>query len=224
MNLVVISDTHGMHRSVKNIPDGDVLIHCGDISNIGERYQVEDFVEWLKELPHTHKVFIAGNHDRSFDPKFNDGDKPGWLKGLLADLLLSDYNIHYLENESVIIDGITFWGSPITPDFYPESWAFNKPRGEKIKEVWRQIDASTDILITHGPPFYIKDLTKSGMSVGCEDLGRVVDILKPKYHFFGHIHEDYGMLVKDNTTYANASVLNEHYRITNRPIMFELSK
>jgi Icc-related predicted phosphoesterase len=222
MNLVAISDTHGFHRDLENIPDGDILIHCGDISNVGERDQVEDFIDWLKELPHKHKIFIAGNHDRSFDPKFNDGDKPEWLKELLADLLISDYNIHYLENESVVIDGITFWGSPITPDFYPKYWAFNKPRGEEIRKIWRQIDANTDVLITHGPPYNIKDYTKSCMKVGCEDLSRVVDILKPKCHFFGHIHEDYGALLTNGILYANVSVLNENYRMSNPPLIFEL--
>jgi len=62
MNIVHISDTHGFHRKV-NVPFGDVLIHSGDISNRGEKHQVEDFIDWLVNQPHKYKIFIAGNHD-----------------------------------------------------------------------------------------------------------------------------------------------------------------
>ena len=34
-----ISDTHGLHRGVA-VPRGDILIHCGDITNTGEPDQV----------------------------------------------------------------------------------------------------------------------------------------------------------------------------------------
>ena len=36
MRIVCISDTHGRHKKLKNIPDGDVLIHAGDITPRGE--------------------------------------------------------------------------------------------------------------------------------------------------------------------------------------------
>jgi len=49
------------------IPDGDVLLHGGDFSNIGDVADIERFIEFLDELPHPHKVVIAGNHDNSFD-------------------------------------------------------------------------------------------------------------------------------------------------------------
>jgi predicted phosphodiesterase len=29
MRLVIVSDTHQQHRKIR-LPDGDVLIHCGD--------------------------------------------------------------------------------------------------------------------------------------------------------------------------------------------------
>jgi predicted phosphodiesterase len=31
MRLVVISETHGLHNRIKELPDGDVLIHAGDL-------------------------------------------------------------------------------------------------------------------------------------------------------------------------------------------------
>ena len=32
---VCISDTHGRHREIDSVPDGDVLIHAGDFTDTG---------------------------------------------------------------------------------------------------------------------------------------------------------------------------------------------
>lgn len=239
MKLVVISDTHGYHRDLKKLPGGDVLIHCGDISNVGGQSQIEDFIQWFAEQKYAHKIFIAGNHDRSFDPKFNRewmqidrlgkeisghfrSMKPLWLNWALNEL--NGTNIHYLENNGVKIDGFNFWGSPFTPDFYPQNWAFNCPRGE-IQKYWERIPTDTDVLITHGPPIYKLDWVLRGMQVGCEDLARRIDEVKPKYHLFGHIHESYGKINATKTcptTFVNASVLDESYTIKNKPFTLNL--
>lgn len=122
-------------------------------------------------------------------------------------------SIHYLEDSSVCIEGINFYGSPVTPFFY--DWAFNCERGEKIKQYWDKIPENTDVLITHGPPFGILDKTTTGEIVGCEELAKAVNRIQPKVHIFGHIHEEYGMIAKGETTYINASLLNERYHYVN---------
>ena len=237
IKLIVISDTHGQHRHLKNVPNGDILIHAGDISNVGERSQVEDFIEWFRNQPHKHKIFIAGNHDRSLDPKFNkeinpywdvettsifnsNNRRPYWVQDLLKSL--EGTNVHYLENSEVIIDGIKFLGSPWTPWFFGEYWAFNKHRGDEIRVVWKNIPLDTNVLITHGPPAHKLDWCENGNLVGCHDLTYYIQMIKPKYHFFGHIHESYGVEQTIDTTYANASVLNVAYRISNKPLELEI--
>lgn len=72
MKIVCISDTHNLHRAML-IPDGDVLIHAGDITVAGDAREVADFNTWLGTLPHKHKVVVAGNHDFCFEksPKKN---------------------------------------------------------------------------------------------------------------------------------------------------------
>lgn len=222
MKLVVISDTHGFHREIDKIPNGDVLIHCGDISNVGEREQVEDFVDWLGQQPHNHKIFIAGNHDKSFDPKFNKNKKtkPDWLIYLLNEL--EGTHVHYLENDWIKIGGIKFWGSPWTPSFFPDYWAFNADRGDSIRTHWNLIPMDTDVLITHGPPSFRLDLTKSGKYAGCTDLRYFTELVKPKYHLFGHIHEGHGIEKDYDTTYVNASLLNHRYAMTNSPTIITL--
>ena len=101
-------------------------------------------------------------------------------------------------------------------------WAFNKKRGTEIAKFWKKIPSNTDILITHGPPFGKLDTNANQYKTGCDDLLKTVEKIKPKYHIFGHIHEAYGMLETNATTFINASILDEHYKIKNSPIVFEI--
>ncbi|SFS33448.1 hypothetical protein SAMN05660206_101200 [Sphingobacterium wenxiniae] len=71
------------------------------------------------------------------------------------------------------------------------------------------IPDDTDILITHGPPFGILDETVYGKRTGGEELLLRVYQVKPKYHIFGHIHEDHGSFTKGETTFINNSILDD---------------
>lgn len=44
-----------------NVPPGDVLIHNGDQSISTSFPDIQYQINWLKSLPHAHKIFIAGN-------------------------------------------------------------------------------------------------------------------------------------------------------------------
>lgn len=221
MKIVVISDTHGKHRWMDKLPKGDVLVHCGDFSNVGERDQVDDFLLWMYSQPHKHKVFIAGNHDRSFDHKFHRNDDSHWLE-MTKIKAKQEFGLHYLENTAVQLDGINFWGSPMTPDFYPQHWAFNRSRGEVIARYWNEIPQDTDVLITHGPCAHVLDWCMNSNRVGCSDLTYHIQRVQPVYHLFGHIHESYGIEQHVDTTYVNASVLNENYKLVNKPIVVKI--
>ncbi|MFN8395634.1 MAG: metallophosphoesterase [Bacteroidia bacterium] len=118
-------------------------------------------------------------------------------------------NVIYLNDSGVEIEGVKIWGSPIQPWFF--DWAFNRQRGADIAKHWALIPEDTDILVTHGPPYGILDRTDDGKLVGCEELIKVVERIRPKIHVFGHIHEAHGSLIKDGTHYVNASILNLRY-------------
>jgi len=62
------------------------------------------------------------------------------------------------------------------------------------------------VLVTHGPPQGIGDLTVSGRRVGCEEMARRVAEIRPRLHIFGHIHEAAGRWEREGTTFVNASV------------------
>lgn len=209
--IVAISDLHG---ELIEVPECDLFIIAGDICPCRSHHTpfeqanwLRDFFNpWLSAIPAKHKIFIAGNHDGVFQECPN---------------LLPRFPAMYLENNSIIVDGNIVWGSPWTPHFC--NWFFNFRPGDRkqAKNCWDLIPDKTDILVTHGPPFGYGDLTTYGkrVSVGCPDLLEAVKRVKPKYHFFGHIHEgcesDTIMEMKHEngkrTLLCNVSVLNESY-------------
>jgi predicted phosphodiesterase len=199
MRLVVISDTHGLHNRIEGLPDGDILIHAGDIMNSG--YDPEDiwsFNRWLGEPLFESRIVIGGNHDRFFQ------NSPEQARALLT-------NAIYLENSGLTINGKSFWGSPYTPEFF--DWAFMYPQGLAARKYWDLIPDGLDVLITHGPPFGILDQVKQGGEhLGCEELLRAVEEKKPKVHIFGHIHGGAGTFDNGVTRFVNAAYLNEQYK------------
>lgn len=207
MRIVAFSDTHGQHDAL-DIPDGDLLIFAGDMCRLGNLDEVRFFNAYLASLPHQYKVVVAGNHDWPFEYDVTQA-----RKALSA--------AYYLQDETIEIGGFKIYGSPWQPEFH--SWAFNLPRGESLQQKWAQIPTDTDILVTHCPPFLTLDRVLNEERVGCEMLQQTVEkIVKPKLHVFGHIHESYGIVEKAGTTYINACVCNERYRLFNQPIVFDL--
>jgi len=216
--IVIISDTHGLHLGLKRfgeMPKGDILIHAGDISEVGEFHDVARFLAWFNQQPYEYKIFIAGNHDFLFETNRNVGQS-----------LLKDYenrDIYYLEDSEIELLGLKFWGSPITPPFM--NWAFNRDKSKRLLH-WSLIPDDTDILITHGPPHGVLDFSGyKSEHAGCEVLYDVVkNKVKPLVHIFGHIHSNYGHIKGENTLYINGSTLNERYHVTNRPIVIDVDK
>jgi calcineurin-like phosphoesterase family protein len=203
VRIVCVSDTHLRGLSV---PDGDVLLHAGDLTMGGQPREVAEAADFLRALPHRHKVVIAGNHDFLFQ------DEPAAARRLMDGLV-------YLEDSEATVAGLRIWGSPWQPWFY--DWAFNLRRGAPIRAKWDLVPAGIDVLLTHGPPAGHGDRTARGEAVGCADLRAAVRRVRPRWHVFGHIHEGHGTTEEDGTTFVNASVCDVRYRPVNPPIVLE---
>lgn len=233
MSLICfISDTHSKHEQLK-IPTCDVLIHCGDEGTRTDLFELNSFLIWFENQKAKKKIFIAGNHSIILDKdwvekKYYDNA----ISGLIAkqnyedgQKLLTQFDVVYLLNSGFEYEGIKFWGSPYSPSFHRQYWAFNADRGEEIKRHWDLIPNDTDVLITHGPPKYILDRCfNDGFHAGCEELNKKINEHQYLIHASGHIHEGYGTHWQQNTLCINSSVLNEDYKLTNKPIMVELDE
>lgn len=215
MRITLISDTHNNHNELNNLLiGGDVLIHSGDVSSRGTLKEISEFITWFNSIDsYKQKIFIAGNHDYLFqnEPK------------QVVDILHKNPTIEYLQDNHTFLttdQHIKVWGTPWQPEF--SSWAFNLKRGgDEIKEKWSQIPKNTDLLITHGPPFGRLDwVTKDYKNVGSLELSKRLEVVKPKIHVFGHVHEGYGYTFDGYTHYINASMTSKD-KIKNRPINIE---
>jgi len=96
----------------------------------------------------------------------------------------------YLENEGMEFDDIKFYSVPARP-------YLNTPV---------TIPSGVDFLITHGPAYSYLD-----RELGCKQLFLSVASARPKYHIFGHVHEE-GLQRKamlGGTTFLNVSYFEE---------------
>ena len=219
MIITVISDTHGKHNEItQDLPGGDLLLHAGDISSMGYQHEVQQFCKWFNNVEnYSHKIFIAGNHDWGFQ---NNVEK-------IMEIVNSYKTVTYIQDETVSVGDdyekmVKVWGSPWQPEFY--NWAFNlQKNGVELAAKWDAIPDNTDILITHGPAFGVLDTVAGKMwdNLGCQLLTDKIKTIKPKIHLCGHIHSGYGYFFDGDTHFLNASVLNEAYQYTNKPLTFE---
>ena len=145
-------------------------------------------------------------------------------------------NVDYLQDEQLTLYGdgpngdmpennIRIYGIPHTPEFY--NWAFNVPRNShQMQEIINKIPDNIDILITHGPAFGTLDTVvgRPWDNLGCELLAQRIEVIKPKIHICGHIHSGYGYQFKNGTHFFNASVLDEQYEYTQKPMTFDWDK
>ena len=205
MRIVLISDTHELHRELA-VPPGDLLIHAGDFTFFSKRpWMYRDFDLWLGELPHRHKIIIPGNHEYLLED-------PRQRSAITNATLLVDSGVE--------IEGLKIWGSPVTPLY---GGAFGKSRAEDCKKHWAQIPEDLDILVTHGPPLGILDQGPgSERHEGCPELREAVLWARPRVHVFGHIHAGYGTLQMTDTFFVNASLLGEDGGLSRKPVVIDL--
>ena len=229
MKLVHVSDTHGFHDEL-TIPECDVLIHSGDFSRWrGDLKELMEFLVWLEKQPAKKKIWTAGNHDLVLDK--NEAEKErstgniyGWSKHLdaygSALELINNYDVKYLHDTDYVYEGVKFYGSPYSPSFHRERWAFNADRGAEIRSIWGRIPKDVDVLITHSPVYgifdHLKEYAVDGEDphVGCKDLYNMIKnkLTKLKLHCSGHIHDNVGISLErvSNTrrvTFSNGAAL-----------------
>ena len=198
LKILHLSDTHGVHRRLRNLPEAVILVHSGDFTMSGSEAETLDFLEWVCALPYRHKVLVAGNHDASL--------YGGHLDGL-------DDNVHYLCGSGVEIEGLKFWGVPM----FMEDCVSGKQ-----EQLYAAIPEDTDVLVTHAPPYGILDRDGS-ILYGSRVLLERVSTIRPCLHLFGHIHKAHGMTNDGMTVFSNAAIMDEGYDNLNAPNVLSLT-
>lgn len=197
MRILHLSDTHGCHHRLHDLPEADIIVHSGDFTMAGNENEALDFLNWLCDLPYSHKIFICGNHDEC-------------LYG--ANISGLDNNIHYLCNSGVKIKGLKFYGVPM---FMSDCISERQSRNYAV------IPLDTDVLITHCPAYGILDFDDN-INYGSEELLQRITQIHPRLHLFGHIHIQYGITNNGTTIFSNGAIMNVDYSQLNTPNMIEI--
>lgn len=197
MKILHLSDTHGYHHRLRDLPEADVVVHSGDFCMVGSEQEAIDFMNWFCDLPYRYKIFICGNHDDC-------------LYG--ANISGLDDNVHYLCNSGIEIDELKFYGVPMfMGDCVTDRQNLN----------YNKIPIDTDVLITHAPAYGILDFDDS-INYGSEVLLKAVSKINPRIHLFGHIHKQYGITTIRTTIFSNGAIMNKDSSILNYPNIIKL--
>lgn len=165
IRLVVLSDTHGRHKYLSPLPDGDVLMHLGDAADRGSLADIRSFAEFMKQQPHKTKLLLDGNHDQ-------DRENPGRIN------LQEEYKEagQLLQDAIVQIGSFTIMGV---------SWKSCEENSFLVAdEVASYHDGKIDIILTHSNPFV-------GPGHGWEGSKEMTNLIAKHaipLHLFGHVH------------------------------------
>jgi Icc-related predicted phosphoesterase len=210
--VMVISDTHEHSLDGTTMPQVDVLLHTGDLTNFGEMEALRESVKMLGTIEAELKLVIAGNHDISLDatPRVENMSDEEYAKYHEAALEImtgpsaKKAGITYVQEGTytfTLSNGATLrvYASPYTAG--SGGWAFPyEPLEDRFNDAKQTnqtsiaknpISSGVDIVMTHGPPHSILDQV-DGQNLGCPNLLHAVSRTRPLMHCFGHIHEGHG--------------------------------
>ena len=198
MKILHLSDTHGCHRRLRDLPEADVVIHSGDFTMNGSEAEAIDFMNWFCDLPYRYKIFICGNHDDCLYEASIDG---------------LDDSVNYLCNSGIEIEGLKFYGVPM---FMEDCITDRQSRN------YASIPNDTEVLITHSPAYGILDFDDD-INYGSEEILEIIPILHNfKAHLFGHIHARNGIMEQNGVIFSNGAIMNADYTILIRPNVITL--
>lgn len=230
MRLVCISDNHSQNLMTKwSIPEGDVLIHAGDITAVGNYKQVMKMAKMLERLRnergYRYVLFIPGNHDKLFAQETNT-----------AINIMNDHGVTTLIDELVKIDHPTYGPLPIygTPwvelqpedllKLSPDALAFSRL---DCREFYDRIPSETHVLITHQPPAGILSIARDGTEIGSPQLtskihSRLGLMSHPIVFIFGHNHTGHGFVDHIARRFYNVALCDDNYRPAFEPTVIDL--
>lgn len=206
MNILPISDIHGDDdilyyiMDYMNPDDFDIVTVSGDLWEGTSINKVKSWVAF-QEIIKKPIIMIQGNHDYFPNTAFNDVE-----------------DIHLLHNESMEIDGVTFFGTPFTVNFCGWNWMNSE---EALFEMWdKVIPENLDVLLSHGPPRGYCDNCNQPIygntadtHIGSNSLTLILLDKNPKYVFCGHIHTgDRFHTMPNGTKVYNVSCIDEAYQ------------
>jgi putative phosphoesterase len=204
-NLIFIGDTHGNNRAIESAceaSDNSLIIHVGDFGlGFADVYREAETLNELNNLAEEHNnniVIIRGNHDSK--------DRFNFFRNRLSNVHLpEDYEIYQYNDKKIL-----FVGGAISIDRkgrteYISYWS------DEVVVLREDLCQSADVLVTHSTATYCfptrlapivvewaeEEMEKYGTDLlkelkeEREKIDRIIELCKPKYHFYGHMHDSW---------------------------------
>jgi predicted MPP superfamily phosphohydrolase len=232
MKIHLISDHHleSNYRYEGDVfpepPKCDVIIVGGDLVPLEHGYdKAKAYFTYLKGFA-DHVIYILGNHEMYHSQ---------WEYTIhLAKQLAKETKVHFLDVESdprLVIDGVKFWGSTLWTDLNNNDYrtAESVTNGlddyisikkgnrvlnttdtfEQYQKTSMSIDWSSDVIISHHSPIYIKhrkfDYSATAHGFYCFDRTLENKIVESsvKYWLFAHTHDNVRVDLNGTTVISN---------------------
>ncbi|KAK3902394.1 hypothetical protein C8A05DRAFT_44184 [Staphylotrichum tortipilum] len=116
IRMVCVSDTHYKQPV---LPDGDILIHAGDLTENGSFDEVQAGLTWLSSQPHPFKVLVAGNHDVLLDDAFLEKYPERRYGSSKTRHNLDWGSVTYLQDSSITLDRLLSPSPTVQPPEVP---------------------------------------------------------------------------------------------------------
>lgn len=225
MRIVLTADTHFPMNPNRGkqlpfaFPEGDVLIHAGDLMYEGTPDEWQSRVDSLAKQEHKVKIYVPGNHD--YFPYHYEGVARAQLRKA-GIILMTAWErrtiVDEFGNKYVIVAHPGVTNLP--------GWAYNVAE-EYMDNALMEHGAfdGADIIVTHAPPYRILDQVRPLIDVGCMAYNRwfYQGNCTAKLWAFGHIHESYGHTTIAGTTFVNAAMCDRGYKQVNKPIVYDMN-
>lgn len=194
MKILVLSDIHGRTENLKQILKKahgkgiGLAIITGDLTNYGEKKQVQEILEELKNYK---TMAVPGNMD---------------TKKALQEMEAKKISIHG-KNKKIGKWNFAGFGGGITGHI--GEILHTEEQIEKTLEKTLERKEKT-VLVTHLPPKNTSiDLAHGKMHAGSTAIRKIIEQKQPTIHVCGHIHEALGEDKIGTTTTINAGAVKE---------------
>lgn len=197
--MIQVTHVSDNHNRFPKLPDCDLLIHSGDMTDLGGKLELSNGLDWLSRAKAEMRILVPGNHDIGYDQYHYQGPKAEEVERRIQEASLF-YNVDISINDFLEVDIKNHKFTIGTCSYQPQfcGWAFNMPNSERDHLMQRLFNQEPDVMIVHAPPYGCMD--KNHMGERCGDmvlaqiiLSRYKDKAKlPKYLFCGHIHQAKG--------------------------------
>ena len=151
----------------------DIIIGCGDLPYT--------YLEYLVSMLNAPMVYVPGNHDPEYNPKFNSTRAEGG----------SNLDLQHTHVKGLLMAGLG--GSvkyrPDGVNQHTQAEAFQRAARLMPGLLFNRLryGRALDILITHSPPFGIHD-DETQAHTGLKAINWLLRWARPRYHFHGHTH------------------------------------